>query len=494
MNKPASKNLNQFDDDFDNSLYQVKKFKPSKVELDVRVQARMDIRLNEGVTCKIIGIRGDLNLDDVQVYDLSSFGICVKILHPKKIKCEVNSIVELHVEISGEFSFKTLAKVCWISFSSDKTCFEKIGFQYLYNYFEPEEKFELVPVAKSFPLIGYVYRPLIFNERTAIKVNEISKSRLKFTIFENDIIIFPDMDLEIRFAVQTTAGSTLKIKVLKINALEGGQVEVFAIIEKLNSKLEADIVNFFLQSLESTPQQLKQAGFSIKKVSNNFRFKFVKTHEEYLEVLKLRFLAYKDAGKVLDTQTLADMATPFDEKSRIIVGYHGEKLVASSMIFFPTENSKFESEAYVEGGYSFPMPNRNSMVEIARLCTLPEYRGSDLLKRIFEHTYKLIITAGRRHIVTSCDDTLWLLYKRMGFRKTGQTYNHKKLNNKLHYILMGDSHVGLHSRLINFFVWAYLYGEMTDYMLRKKTVSTDIVTKLKVVILKIALKILGSKY
>lgn len=473
-----------------NGLSSVEKFKPTKAEIEHRFQSRTDIRNNEGVTCKIGIQRDDQFVEQYfEVFDVSSFGICIKADFQLANILSQQKKITLEIEFNGEFKFTTTGEVRWKAQDTTSESIVKIGIQYHYEDGADIENKNEVKIHPKFPLIGYIYRPVVYSERSVASVLSISTTTIKLQLFGADFLLFPEMELKIRIAVQSNANSEIKIKVKKVERSKTEHLTVYAKIIKINKKFTDDLVDFFLQSSEVSPSRLKVAGFKPKNVSNNFRFRYVKTHEEYLEVLKLRFLAYKEAGKVTDETKVADMATPFDHRSRILVAYHGELLVASCMVSFPKSNDVLESEGYLENGYNFDLPKRDNLLEVARLCTLIEYRGADLLKRMFEHIYKLMITCGREFIITSCDEKLWPLYDKLGFKKTNQFYLHKKLNDKRHDIIMVHRDIGIKSKMSNVLVWYYLYGNMTDFLLSKKTAKTNLVTKIKLVTLNTFLKV-----
>ncbi|MES2803899.1 MAG: hypothetical protein V4654_15510 [Bdellovibrionota bacterium] len=472
-------------DDIEKSEFsKVQKFKPSKSEVEYRFQSRTDIRTNEGVSCKII-LNNDISIaNEFEVYDVSSFGICIRANATLAHLFVEKKNLELTVEFSGEFKFVTIGEVRWQTKDDSNADLIKVGIKYAYMNLDEAWDKSQVRVQEKYPLLGYIQRPILYSERAIVTITGISTTAISLTLIGADFLLFPDMDLKIIIAVQANVNSEIRIKVKNVVKLNSDRIVVQATISKINKRFCDNLVDFFLQSSEVSPASLKLAGFTPKNVSDNFRFRYVKTHEEYLEVLKLRFLSYQQAGKVTADAQPADMATIYDHKSRILVAYHGDLMVASCMISFPKTDDKLESEGYLENGYNFELPRRDNLLEIARLCTLNDYRGADLLKRMFEHIYKLMITSERAFIITSCDDKLWPLYYRLGFKKTGQFYLHKKLNNKRHDIIMVNRDVGIKSKMRNILVWFYLYANMTDYILLKKSASTNISTRIKLAVFK----------
>lgn len=482
----VARNFNSNDLD---GLENVQRFKPSKSDVENRFQSRTDVRNNEGISCKVkILVDGNPIDQYFDVFDISSFGICIKVEKTLSSFAKLKAAVALTIEFNGEFKFTTTGEVRWTASDDIDSEKIKVGIQYLYSESRDSWNPNEAEIHDRFPLIGYVYKPVVYSERSVVVISSISTTTMKLKLLGADFLLFPEMELKIRIAVQSNANSEIKVKVKSVERLASGQILVYAQIVKISKSFTDNLVDFFLQSSEVSPAKLKMAGFKPKNVSNNFRFRYVKTHEDYLEVLKLRFQAYKDAGKVLDATKISDMATPFDHRSRILVAYHGEILVASCMISFPKSDDVLESEGFLPNGYDFELPARDNLLEVARLCTLADYRGADVLKRMFEHIYKLMVTCGREYIITSCDERLWPLYDKLGFKKTGQFYLHKKLNDKRHDIIMVHRDTGIKSKMGNLLVWYYLYGNMTDFMLSKRTASTNRMTKIKLLILNSAVK------
>lgn len=486
MNKFGAALLNSAQED-SSEFDSVFKFKPSKAEVEFRAQSRTDIRNNEGVRCKITITDNAISKDfEFDVFDISSFGICLRVPSYLSNHFEVSSQLNINIEFIGEFKFSSIAEVRWQTKDDSNVNQIKVGLQYAYTEIEKSWNKSQIQVSEKFPLIGYVQRPILFSERAIVTISGISTTTISLTLLGADFLLFPEMELKITIAVQANINSEIRIKVKNVLKLNSEKILVQATISKINKKFCDNLVDFFLQSTEISPAILKQAGFKPKNVSNNFRFRYVKTHEEYIEVLKLRYQAYREAGKVTESSSAADMATVFDRKSRILVAYHGDVIAASCMVAFPKGDEVLESEGFLENGYNFELPPRDNLLEIARLCTLSDYRGADLLKRMFEHIYKLMITSGREYIITSCDEKLWPLYFRLGFKKTGQFYLHKKLNNKRHDIIMVHRDIGIKSQMKNILVWFYLYANMTDYLLLRKSASTNVATKIKLGVFKVS--------
>jgi hypothetical protein len=233
--------------------------------------------------------------------------------------------------------------------------------------------------------------------------------------------------------------------------------------------------------LEFSPLDLRRLGFDLKNVSNGFRFRFVKTQDEYEEVLKLRYKSYLQAGKVDETKTFLDMGTSLDHLSRIIVAYHGSRLVGSVAVAFPdSDDLVLDTEKAFPNGYPNPMPAKTKMIEIARLCTDSDYRRSDLLLRILEYTYKVFVCGNREFVISSADDILWPLYKRIGFKKTGMSYAHPYLAGVIHHVIIGSRKEPDKAAGVSILAWLYVWRDMNRFLRGTRSLRLNSFQKTKI--------------
>src|SRR5690606_13571013 len=72
-----------------------------------------------------------------------------------------------------------------------------------------------------------------------------------------------------------------------------------------------------------------------------------------------------------------------------------------------------------------PIPSRlidSGFVEISRMCTHPDYRGSDVLPVLLQNLGRIVYCSGYRFLLSNCNDNMWRFYKKFGWRKTGYQF------------------------------------------------------------------------
>lgn len=429
---------------------------------------RVDIRQSDGVSCRVCA-EGEV-LFVGRPYDISmnSIALILPDNHLEMFLRHEKFEFVLEIPDHGEFTF--LAKFVSVRRKGEGT--SKVAFAFEKPWSAGEEKSEVVEAGEfnfppNFAINCYVYKPNFFYERSFVKLLGIGQRQVRFQLFDFETLLFPGMKIDLYLFDPSAQLPPLKVRVDEFQRNEA-TLEVKASIQHFPKKLSERLAQTLIFDFQLSIEAVKRLGMAVPKISDGLRFRFVKTNEEYEDVLKLRLKAYQLAGKVADGKTHQDMAAPLDHISRIIAAYHGNKIVSSIAISFPDSNDLvLDTERAFEGGYPKRVPPKVDCVEIARLCTDPEYRGSDLLLRMFEHTYKTLQCGGRKFIITSTDHKLWPLYKKLGFKKTGMKYPHPYLSGLVHDVIIVPVERAQNASGIDPLRWNYLYRDMNDHLRRR---------------------------
>jgi predicted GNAT family N-acyltransferase len=194
----------------------------------------------------------------------------------------------------------------------------------------------------------------------------------------------------------------------------------------------------------------------------------VRSKEDYEQVLNLRKLAYGGVGKIRNDSEVADI---FDSRSRIIVGIYKGQVIASTRLIFNEIEDQTEHEQFVNFPATFP--RKDEICEITRVCTHPDFRGSDILMGLFRFVAITVVQSGRKYILGCATKDILSLYLKLGFEDTGLTYNHTALNNMAHTVFIGDVAKGLSGQGISPFVWNIVWRDVIDYMMERQIVQLD---------------------
>jgi predicted GNAT family N-acyltransferase len=219
----------------------------------------------------------------------------------------------------------------------------------------------------------------------------------------------------------------------------------------------------------ASPDDLRAQDLPPESVARAIDFSFVRTRDELAEVLRLRTEAYSDAGKVGDDVDL--LADSFDAKSRIVIGKHNGRIVASARVFIPQSGDLLEHEDFLQ--LPEECARREDLVEIMRVCTDNEYRRSDLLLALFRYVAITCVQASRFTVVGCATPELVPIYRRIGFRATGIRYTHPLLNNKEHVLLLANAKKAILGIDINPIIWNLVWRDTAKYLVENEFLTQD---------------------
>ncbi|MFW7378738.1 MAG: GNAT family N-acyltransferase [Oligoflexus sp.] len=217
----------------------------------------------------------------------------------------------------------------------------------------------------------------------------------------------------------------------------------------------------FQSSSEHTPKKIRESGLLAGSLRHLVHYHIIETQEEYQELLALRFQAYQKAGKISAKGKIEDMGDRFDQRSKILVAKHLGKIVASMRLILNGEQEPGEHEQFVHFPHYFP--SRSEIIEITRVCTDPNYRGSDLLQGLFQFASKVTISLDRPWILGSSTPALLPLYRKIGFLPSELKYIHQDLNHEAHVIFMAHKDDILFGRNVGAIHWNVMYREVYEY-------------------------------
>lgn len=429
---------------------------------------RVDIRQSDGVRCRVSSDGQILFVG--RPYDLSMNSIALILQNNHLDMFSSHEKFEFNLEIPehGEFTF--LGKLVSLMPKGEGT--SKAAFVFEKPWSLGEEKSDLdesgyFSFPPNFTINSFLYKPNFFYERSHVRLLGIGQRKVNFALYDFETLLFPGMKVELYLFDASLQLRPIKVRVDEFYKREGF-LEVSASILHFPHKVAERVAQTLIFDFQLSIDAVRKLALPVPKISDGLRIRIVKSHDEYEAVLRLRLKAYQLAGKVAEGKTHWDMVAPLDHISRILIAYHGDKVVSSIAISFPDSNDLvLDTERAFEGGYPKKIPPKIDCVEIARLCTDPEYRGSDLLLRMFEHTYKTLQCGGRKFILTSTDHKLWPLYKKLGFKKTGMTYPHPYLSGLIHYVILVPVERAQNASGIDPLRWNYLYRDMNEHLVRR---------------------------
>ena len=452
--------------------------KPFKVPKQLRTASRLDLRPGDGLRAQIII---ENQLVQARLFDISPTGAGIIADNKNLESMHEGSEINLVISTPEQENLEIKAYLKWKTDFGDQQM--KLGIQF--HLQGPDEllwrRSASVEVPEYTPLTGVIYKPYLFYERAPLRIEKISEKIWRVRIYDSEILAVPGVRYELNLS--STVKSTAPIVVKLICLVEVDQGSILVDVEP--QEVPAEISEWMAQQLifgaDMTPATLREIGFDIKNLANGLKFRYIKNQEDYEEILKLRFKAYALAGKVADGKTFQDMIAPLDPVSRIIAAYHGDKIVGSVAVAFPsTDDTILDTERPFKNGYPKKVPPKTQMVEVARLCTDPDYRRGDLMVRILEHIYKALRCGNRMTVITSTDDKLWPLYKSIGFKKTGMSYDHPYLAGIRHHVITQAAPQADQASGINPLAWNYAWRDMSQFLENNQIIKRSFLTRTKI--------------
>lgn len=314
--------------------------------------------------------------------------------------------------------------------------------------------------------------PAVINDFMHFQVRDISLNGLQLICSLRNKFLIPDMVLRITAIFPLVGDFVTSVKVVRVgfttargkDRLSVG-VEFVDVDEHMKTVLGQYLIQFGnVDSLDS----LRRLGYKFESVTRAVDFYYVKTEEDYREVLRLRFLAHKADGNLSDDSVeLSSMGDINDAKGRIVIGKHNGEAVATSRVRFNTLDEPMEHERYVDWPDS--LPRRDQIMEVSRVCTHPDYRRGDLLAGLLQFTCATILHPERPWVVVGSWPEMVGFYKKVGFEETGLTHLEPQWNTEQH-ILIGNSNYSVTGKGVNPIYWNLIWRGASEYAITNSIV------------------------
>lgn len=338
---------------------------------------------------------------------------------------------------------------------------------------ERREAYRL-PLAPALSLKARIAHPFLFPHWSPLVVSDINRDMgLSFVCEDPSVLLFEGMEIRVHFEIARHRDTPMIARVVWVHAAEADRVKFGVACADMPWALHNALCDYLLYSRHWTPERLRGAGFLARQVRNRLRFRSVRTMDDYAAVLYLRRDAYVGAGKKPGETRPEEMASRLDGKSRILMAWHLDALVGSLTFAFPSgEGDVLDSQTGFPGGkYPVPIPPKEKLIEVSRLCIDADYRGTDLLQGLFEHGAKHFLLSDREWLLTSATSELLPLYERIGFRKLKASYRHPALNHLEHHLILAHRDAFLVGRGVHPFVWATLFGDLVRHLLDRRLID-----------------------
>lgn len=292
--------------------------------------------------------------------------------------------------------------------------------------------------SSQFDPVAIAPNPAQFNDFLYFKIRDISKSGIRAITSLRNKFIVPGMELTLQVSFPIPSQISTMMKVARIGVTtEGGKdyLEVGLTFTSLSRQQREIIGQYLVQFSDADSlKRIREDGFFPLSLTRGVDYQYIKSEEDFRQVLELRLSANREVGKVPDHYAAEDMADIYDTRGRILVGKYRGIVVGTARLSFAEAGDRLEHEEYVTLPDDFP--RRDQVLECARAATNPEFRGSDLWTTLIQHIAIVAIQARRYWVVLSTTPELVGMYLRLGFRDTGLRYEHELYPGKVQVVLL----------------------------------------------------------
>lgn len=177
-------------------------------------------------------------------------------------------------------------------------------------------------------------------------------------------------------------------------------------------------------SLKEKLHHIKENIYSLSNLGDGLTVEIVNNEKDFQGALKIRYVAYKKANKVLDSvNSYKDLEDAHDKHSIIMIAKIGSEVVGTvRMVYSRNESEKFPFEQYLEKNTSLHN-DRTMYFEVSRLAIDPQLQRSDILVKLFKEVARITIVNNK---TTLCFSTRILrpMYQKIGFKIISEEIPH----------------------------------------------------------------------
>lgn len=427
-----------------------------------------DIRVSERIVARIRPRKegeGSPFLD-MRVWRLSPLGI--ELVAPSKtVPFEKGDSIDLEVVVVGQRSFYEGLIVDIVETRGDQSIYGlRLSRQEESNSGPRERRQSNRWICSEEFLPGAVSPvPGRFDEFMHFKVRDISQDGLQLSTSLRNKFLLQGMRLPLSVSFPMGSVVQINVTVIRVGLQRFGAEDRLVLGTKFDqiSDLSRKVLGQYLIQFSNAESldAVRSAGFSPESVASGTTLYYLKSEKDYRDVLSLRLSANRHAGHLGNITQAADTGDMNDMRGRILVAKRNDKVIGTARFRFPQIDEPLEYETYIQWPSS--LPRRDEVIEVSRLATDRGFRASDLLAAMFKYACSTCITPERPWLVMSCMAKYCPFYEKIGFRKTGLSYNDPHWSQPLH-IMITDSYGTIKGQNVNPIYWNLIWKDVASFM------------------------------
>lgn len=307
------------------------------------------------------------------------------------------------------------------------------------------------------------------NDSMRFQVRDISRDGLQLTCSLRNKFLLPGMSLALAATFPEVGESLLRVRIVRVDITsEHGKDQLVIGTEfvSLGRRDRKVLGQYLIQFSDAESlEDLRANGFEPHSVSRGVDFYFLKSEQDYKQVLELRLIAHRAEGTIKDDRLSAkDMGDMNDARARILIGKYNGRVIVTGRVRINDANAPLEHEAYVDLPRDFP--RRDQIQEVSRLCTHPDFRRSDLLVSFFHYICSSSFSEDRPWYLMGSWESMVPFYIKIGFRKTGLEHG-EQLWNKNQVLLLGNAVEAMLGRTTSPIYWNLVWRQVSDFLLEQ---------------------------
>ncbi|MEZ4749468.1 MAG: hypothetical protein R3B54_02220 [Bdellovibrionota bacterium] len=345
---------------------------------------------------------------DAEVYDLSTNGIGIL---PKQAIPGLDTISQKFFVTVGATSPReaTLRNISHIKFAGSFRL--KLGVRTAEWGKSKVCEDSLLACTENMPL-AYCDDPIAFSRTLLFNVSHFSRNGVVLRTKNINGVFFTGLKMDLKLMMPARGEYNSVVEVAAIRE-DGDVVLLYCTWDHCTDDLKNSVAEFLLMTVPGMSiQQLRDYGFLVADLEKAFLFKSAQSPEEFENILKLRLKAAKAEGRWLDTEDFTLMKDPWDRHSRQVYCEVNGRIVSAARVVF--NNGLAERSEHVSYGVEIPeWLWKEGFVEGSRVCTDPDFRGTDVFFKMLQQLSHIVTQSGHRYAVMNCVDGLVPVYKKM---------------------------------------------------------------------------------
>lgn len=335
---------------------------------------------------------------------------------------------------------------------------------------------------------GTAPNPSQFNDFIYFQMRNLSKNGARLSTSLRNRFIIPGIILDATVSLPMFGSIRLKLKVMDVRTVSIRGKDYLSLGTQFvkPTKYEYSMMsNYILQfASDLDMEDARIDGILSKVLSNKVTYSYVKTKDEYQEVLELRRKSYLAVGKLNEEITSEQLSDEYDSRSRILTArYHG-KLVASLRTVFHLQTDRLEIQKYIE--LPKDLPPRDQFVEVSRFCIDPSFQGGDIIFGMMQQLFVIMTQAKRRWIVSFADEKMMKsFYRPFGAQSIGEKFDHPVLKSIPHEAFLFDIEKLITGQTVGPVLWNLLLADIYKYLKVNQYYTYDQLTQVRIGIYKL---------